>query len=1082
MAVISEDHIEQVIIKEFIELGYQYINGTDISPDGSMPEREYNEVVLKNRLQEAIAKLNPNIPYEAQEEALRKVLRADSPELFQNNYQFHKYLTEGVDVEYRKTDRIAGDKVWLIDYENRNNNEFLVINQFTVIEGNTNKRPDVILFVNGLPLVVIELKNAADENANVNAAFNQLQTYKQAIPSLFQYNALLIASDGWDALYGSLTSPKQFFVPWKSIDGKLVADENIPQMEVMAKGMLNKEVLPDLIRHFTIFHLNKEKITKIVPRYHQYFAVNKAIEQTKRATGFSLPPSGGVGGGHGDQRAGVIWHTQGSGKSFSMAFYAGKLVLALNNPTLVILTDRNDLDDQLFDTFSLSQDILRQTPVQAENRDDLKKKLSVTSGGIVFTTIQKFLPEIEEKIDLGNGKFKNIKGQFEELSDRRNIVVIADEAHRSQYDFMDGFAKHMRDALPNASFIGFTGTPIENTDKNTQAVFGDYIDVYDIQQAVEDGATVRIFYENRLAKINLKEEEIPRVDAEFEELTESEEVTDQQKLKAKWARLEAIVGNQHRLSLIAADIVKHFEERNAILDGKAMIVCMSRRIAVDLYAEIIKIKPDWHSDDDAEGTIKVVMTGSSSDPLPFQPHVRNKAKRKALGDRLKDPKDSLKLAIVRDMWLTGFDAPSMHTLYIDKPMKGHNLMQAIARVNRVYKDKEGGLVVDYIGIATDLKKALSVYTESGGKGKPAFDQEEAASVMMSKYEIVAQMFSETPKEPDTSLSPFGGNGKGGGFDYKSFFGLTPKEKLYFPIQAANYILGLEDGKARYTNAVTALSKSFAISVPHPYTSDIRDEVGLFQAIKARIVKVTQSGKAKSDEEIETAIKQILSDAVAADEVVDIFDAAGIKKPDISILSDEFLAEVKGMQHKNLAFELLKKLLNDEIKTRQTTNIVQSKKFSEMIENAVRSYQNNLITSAQVIEELINLAKEIKEADRKGEDLGLDFREFAFYSALEVNDSAVAVLGDDILRHIARELVDTVRGNTSIDWTVRENVQAKMRIAVKRILRKHGYPPDMQEKATETVIEQAKLMANVFSINTKNYPKDQDGSFQLAAEP
>lgn len=1060
MAVISEDHIEQVIIQEFIELGYHYINGTDISPDGSMPERVYNEVVLKNRLQEAIAKINPTIPYEAQEEALRKVLRSDSPELFQNNYQFHKYLTEGVDVEYRKADRIAGDKVWLIDYENPSNNEFLVINQFTVIEGNTNKRPDVILFVNGLPLVVIELKNAADENADVNAAFNQLQTYKHTIPSLFQYNALLIASDGWDALYGSLTSPKQFFVPWKSIDGQLVADETIPQMEVMAKGMLNKEVLPDLIRHFTIFHQNKEQITKIVPRYHQYFAVNKAVEATRKATAES-----------GDQRAGVIWHTQGSGKSLSMAFYAGKLVLALNNPTLVILTDRNDLDDQLFDTFSLSQDILRQTPVQAENRDDLKKKLSVTSGGIVFTTIQKFLPEIEEKIDLGNGKFKNIKGQFEELSDRRNIVVIADEAHRSQYDFMDGFAKHMRDALPNASFIGFTGTPIENTDKNTQAVFGDYIDVYDIQQAVEDGATVRIFYENRLAKITLKEEEIPRVDAEFEELTESEEVTDQQKLKAKWARLEAIVGNQHRLSLIAADIVKHFEERNAILDGKAMIVCMSRRICVDLYAEIIKIKPDWHSDDDAEGTIKVVMTGSSSDPLNFQPHVRNKPKRKALGDRLKDPKDSLKLAIVRDMWLTGFDAPSMHTLYIDKPMKGHNLMQAIARVNRVYKDKEGGLVVDYIGIATDLKKALSVYTESGGKGKPAFDQEEAASVMMSKYEIVAQMFEEQPTDKSQPK----------GFDYKNFFGLTPKEKLYFPIQAANYILGLEDGKARYTNAVTALSKSFAISVPHPYTSDIRDEVGLFQAIKARIVKVTQSSKTKSDEEIETAIKQILSDAVVADEVVDIFDAAGIKKPDISILSDEFLAEVKGMQHKNLALELLKKLLNDEIKTRQKTNIVQSKKFSEMIENAVRNYQNNLITSAQVIEELINLAKEIKEADRKGEDLGLDFREFAFYSALEVNDSAVAVLGDEILRHIARELVDTIRKNSSIDWTVRENVQAKMRIAVKKILRKHGYPPDLELKATETVIEQAKMMASEFS-KTKEYKINPSSDMSIAAEP
>jgi type I restriction enzyme R subunit len=734
-----------------------------------------------------------------------------------------------------------------------------------------------------------------------------------------------------------------------------------------------------------------------------------------------------------------------------MVFYAGKLVLALNNPTLVILTDRNDLDDQLFDTFSQSQDLLRQTPVQAENRDDLKKKLSVSSGGIVFTTIQKFLPEIIEKIDIGEGKTKNIKGQFDQLSDRRNIVVIADEAHRSQYDFMDGFAKHMRDALPNASFIGFTGTPIENTDKNTQAVFGDYIDVYDIQQAVEDGATVKIFYENRLAKINLKEDEKPRVDAEFEELTEFEELKDKQNLMSKWGRLEAIVGNEHRLELIANDIVKHFESRNEVLDGKAMIVCMSRRICVDLYAQIIKIRPDWHSDDDADGSIKVVMTGSSSDPLNFQPHVRNKGKRKSLGERLKDPKDKLKIAIVRDMWLTGFDAPSMHTLYIDKPMQGHNLMQAIARVNRVYKDKEGGLVVDYIGIANDLKRALALYTDSGGKGKPAFDQDEAASVMMGKYEIVAQMFSEQPSDKSVKK----------GLDYKSFFSMTPKEKLYFPIQCANYVLGLENGKNRFINAVTELTKSFAISVPHQYTIEIRDEVGLFQAIKARIVKVTQSGKGKSDEEIETAIKQILSDAIVSDEVIDIFDAAGIKKPDISILSDEFLAEVKGMTHKNLALELLKKLLKGEIKTRTKVNLVQSKKFSEMLDSSVRNYQNNLITSAQVIDEMIRLAKEIKEADRRGEDLGLDFREFAFYSALEVNDNSVLVLGDDILRHIARELVDTVRRNTSIDWTVRENVQAKMRIAVKKILRKHGYPPDLELKATETVIEQAKLLANDF---------------------
>jgi len=1045
MAVISEDHIEQVVIQEFTALGYQYLNGAEISPEGIFQEREFNEVVLKQRLEQAIHKLNPNVPVEAKEEALKKVLRSDSPNLHQNNYQFHKYLTEGVEIEYRKGDRIAGDKVWLIDYANPENNEFLVINQFTIIEGNTNKRPDVILFINGLPLVVIELKNAADENATLQAAFNQLQTYKQTIPSLFHYNALLIVSDGLDALYGSLTSPKQFFVPWKSIDGKATADESIPQMEVMAKGMLNKNVLTDLIRHFILFHKNKEQLTKMVPRYHQYFAVNKAVETTKRATAEN-----------GDQRAGVVWHTQGSGKSLSMVFYAGKLVLALNNPTLVVLTDRNDLDDQLFDTFSLSQDVLRQTPTQAENRDDLKRLLSVSSGGIVFTTIQKFLPEVEERIDIGEGKTKSIKGKYEQLSDRRNIVVIADEAHRSQYDFMDGFARHMRDALPNASFIGFTGTPIENTDKNTQAVFGDYIDVYDIQQAVEDGATVRIFYENRLAKIMLKQEKKYQIDEqlslvaeELEDYGEQEEGVSKrlESNKSRWARLEAIVGDSKRLQLIAKDIVAHFEARQ-VLEGKAMIVCMSRRICVDLYSEIVKIKPEWHSDDDAEGTIKVVMTGSSSDPLSFQPHVRNKLKRKALGDRLKDPNDKMKIAIVRDMWLTGFDAPSLHTLYVDKPMRGHNLMQAIARVNRVYKDKEGGLIVDYIGISNDLKTALSLYTESGGKGKPAFDQEEAASVMMGKYEVVVQMFSEQPLDKNQVKE----------FNYKNFFNLTPKEKLYFPVQAMNYILGLEKGKERYMNAVTSLTKAFAVSVPHPYTTDIRDEVGLFQAIRARIVKVSDNAKTKTDEEIDTAIRQIISDAIVADEVVDIFDAAGIKKPDISILSDEFLAEVKDMKHKNLALELLRKLLNDEIKVRQKTNLVQSKKFSDMLEQAVKNYQNNLITSAQVIEELIDLAKDIKEADRRGEDLGLDFREYAFYSALEVSNSAVAILGDEILRHIARELVVTVRKNSSIDWTVRENVQAAMRRDIKRLLRKHGYPPDMEVKATETVIEQAKLMA------------------------
>jgi len=1067
--VITEDSIEQVFIQELVALGYTYLHGATISPDGSQQEREFSEVVLRQRLQNAIATINPNVPAEAQEEALRKVLRSDSPSLYHNNYTFHRYLTEGVEVEYRKGNRIVGDKVWLVDYSNPESNEFLVVNQFTVIENNhasgragTNKRPDVILFINGLPLVVIELKNAATEDADIKAAFNQLQTYKQAIPSLFHYNALLIASDGWDAVYGSLTSPRQFFLPWKSIDGRLVADESIPQMEVLAKGLLNRRVLLDLVRHFTIFHSDKEEIKKIVPRYHQYFAVNKAVETTKVATAE-----------HGDRRAGVIWHTQGSGKSLTMVFYAGKIVLSLNNPTLVVLTDRNDLDEQLFDTFSLSQDLLRQTPVQASDREDLKRLLKVSSGGIVFTTIQKFLPDTIERIDLGNGKTKSIKGQYEMLSDRKNIVVIADEAHRSQYDFMDGFARHMRDALPNASFIGFTGTPIEKTDKNTQAVFGDYIDVYDIQQAVDDGATVRIYYENRLAKIDLKEEEKPRIDTEFEELTESEELTDRQKLKAKWARLEAIVGSEHRIQEIAKDLVNHLEQRISVLNGKAMFVCMSRRICVELYAAIVKLRPEWHSDDDDKGMIKVVMTGSSSDPLDWQMHIRSKEKRKDIGNRVKDPNDPIKLVLVRDMWLTGFDAPCLHTLYIDKPMKDHNLMQAIARVNRVFKDKEGGLVVDYIGIASDLKKALSVYTESGGKGKPTFDQQEAAEVMMGKYEVVAQMFSEQPT--DTSLSK--------GYNYKRFFGLTPKEKLAFPIDAANYILALENGKERYLNAVTALTKAFAISVPHPYTEEIRDEVALFQAIKARIVKVTQSTKKLSDDEIDTAIRQILSDAIVTDEVVDIFDAAGLKKPDISILSDEFLAEVKGMKHKNLALELLKRLLKDEIKVRMKVNLVQSKKFSDMLDDAVKRYQNNLITSMEVIEVMIELAKEIKAADRRGEELGLDFREYAFYSALEVNDSAVRVLGDEVLRHIAQELVETVRKNTSIDWTVRENVQAKMRIAVKKILRKHGYPPDLQAKATETVLEQAKMMADRLSeTDTKQYPfADSKKDYGVAAE-
>lgn len=1049
-ALISEDHIEQIILEELQELGYTHLHGADISPDGAAPEREYDEVVLRSRLSHAIARLNPAIPASAQEDALKKVLRIHHLDLVHDNHALHQFYTEGVPVEYRFQDRLKPDKVRLFDFENPNSNEFVAVNQLTIIENGQNKRPDVILYVNGLPLVVIELKNATDENANLNSAFRQLQTYKQAIPSLFRYNSLLIASDGWEAVYGSLTAPKQFFLPWKSIDGTRHADHSIPEMEVLAKGMLNKTVLLDLLQYFTLFHHEKEKITKIVPRYHQYYAVNKAIGTTIKSTDVS-----------GDKRAGVVWHTQGSGKSLTMVFYAGKLVQKLNNPTLVVLTDRNDLDDQLYDTFSYSSELLRQTPVQAQTRDHLRELLTVNSGGIVFTTIQKFLPEITEKIELADGKFKNIYGDYDLLSDRRNIVVIADEAHRSQYDFMDGFAKHMRDALPNASFIGFTGTPVEKEDRNTQAVFGEYIDVYDIQQAVEDGATVQILYENRLAKIRLLEDKKPLIDEELRQVAEELEDFDIEaqssarldSMKSKWARLEAIVGDPKRIELIAKDIVSHFEQRTAVMEGKAMVVCMSRRICVDLYDAIIAIRPQWHSPEDSDGVLKVIMTGSSSDDLNWQQHIRNKPARKAIGDRLKDPKDKLKLVIVRDMWLTGFDAPPLHTLYIDKPMKGHSLMQAIARVNRVYKDKTAGLVVDYIGIAHDLKKALNDYTEGGGSGKPTVDIDQAARVMMEKYEIVVGMFNEYRQHPvndPKNAERF--------FDYKAFFQLSNKEKLYFPMKAANYILGLADGEKRFLKYTTELTKAFAIAVPHTQTNVIREDVALFQAIKARLVKVSKSKQTKTDEELETAIRQIMTDAIVSEEVIDIFDEAGIKKPNIAILSDEFMAEVRDMPYKNVALELLRRLLNDEIKIRKRSNLVDSKRFSEMLEAAVLRYQNNLITSAQVIEELLGLAKVINAADKRGEDLGLDFREYAFYTALEVNDSAVKVLGDEVLRAIARELVDTIRKNSSIDWTVRESVQAKLRVAVKKILRAHGYPPDLQAKATETVLEQAKLMA------------------------
>lgn len=1058
--ILFESEIEQIFLDLLREAcGYAVCFGPNLL-EAPSKERELTDPLLQVRLHAAIERINPQIPAAAREEAFKKVLRATALTVIDSSEAFHYLLTDGVDVKFGVGEgKSRTDKVWLIDFSHPENNEFLAVNQFTLVENNLNKRPDVVLFINGLPLVVIELKNPADENATVQAAFHQLQTYQQTIPSLYTYNAFLVISDGWFAKVGTISSDYSRFMEWKSIDGSEIIDsKNQPEMEPLIKGLLNKKTLLDVIRHFIVFEKTKEKTLKKVAAYHQYFAVNKAIASTIRASAaangakhfiaehpavFGLPtvdqqPKG-------DKRAGVVWHTQGSGKSLSMVFYAGKLVLSeeMGNPTLLVLTDRNDLDQQLFDTFSNCQQLLRQTPAQAGSRDELKQLLAVASGGIIFTTIQKFLPDEKGAV-------------YSLLSERRNIVVIADEAHRSQYDFVDGFARHMRDALPNVSFIGFTGTPIEKEDKNTQAVFGNYVDVYDIQQAVEDGATVRIYYESRLAKIDLSEAERKRLDERVEEVTEDDELTERQKRFAKWASKEAVVGAQNRLKQVAADLVAHFELRLSAAEGKGMIVCMSRRICVELYNEIIQLHPEWYDPSDDKGAIKIVMTGSSSDPLDWQEHIRNKERRKALGNRLKDPRDPLKLIIVRDMFLTGFDAPCLHTMYIDKPMNGHTLMQAIARVNRVFGDKPGGLVVDYIGIAQDLKNALLVYAASKGKGQIAFDQEEAVAKMQELYEIVVDMFAR--------------------FDYKRYFGLLPKDKLGFILDAANYVADLSEqkdgkivrnGKQRFNENVIRLQKAFGLAVPHPDALAIRDDLAFFQAIKARFAKFDETKQTRTNDEIETAIRQIINDAIVSSEVIDIFDAAGIKKPDISILSDEFLADVQGMERKNLALELLKRLLNDEIKTRAMLNLVQGKKFSDLLAEAVKRYQNGLIDSAKIIEELIQLAKDLRAADQRGEKLNLRVDELAFFDALADNPTAEAVLGDQTLKMIAHELVENVRKNTSIDWQMKQSVQARLRVLVKRILRKYKYPPDEPSTGEYTVsvnkvLDQAEKLADYWT--------------------
>jgi type I restriction enzyme R subunit len=1011
----TESTVEEAALELLSGLGYTIVHGPDIAPGELLAERaEYSDVLLLGRLRQALAHINPKIPPEAIQEAIRKLSSVAGPNLAESNRRFHQFLTDGIDVEYRAEGRLVHDQVHLFNFEKPDNNDWAAVNQFTVIENRANRRPDIIIFLNGIPLALFELKNMADENATIRDAFHQFQTYKKDIPGLFPYNEILVISDGIEARLGTLTSGWERFMPWRTIAGDQIAPKGSLEMEVLTRGIFEKRRFLDLIRHFVVFENAKTGLTKKIAGYHQFHAVNKAVECTLDAASAK-----------GDRRVGVVWHTQGSGKSLTMVFYAGKIIQhrGMSNPTLVVLTDRNDLDDQLFGTFSACKELLRQTPEHAESRDHLQSLLQVSSGGVIFTTIQKFLPESKG-------------GKYPLLSDRRNIVVIADEAHRSQYDFIDGFARHLRDALPNASFIGFTATPLEVGDRSTPAIFGDYIDVYDIQRAVEDGNTVRIFYEGRLAKIELKEEERPKIDPEFEEVTEEEDVPTKEKLKSKWARMEAMVGTPKRIALIAKDIVDHFEKRLEAMDGKAMIVCMSRRICVELYKEIAKLRPQWHSEDDEKGALKVVMTGSASDVLDFQPHIRNKPRRERLAERFKDENDALKLVLVRDMWLTGFDAPCLHTMYADKPMQRHGLMQAIARVNRVFKDKPGGLVVDYLGLADQLKKALTDYTESGGKGKPVFDQEEAVAKMLEYYEICAGLFH--------------------GFDYSDFKTGTSLQRNRTAVAGREHVLQQDKGKERLLKTVTQLSRAFALSVPHDRAIAIRDDVGFFQTVRAGLAKTLITG-GRDEEELNAAVRQIVSRAVASDRVIDIFSAAGLKAPEISILSDQFLAEVKGLPQRNLAFEALKKLLNDEIKVRAKKNLVQSRRFSEMLEEAIRKYQNRAIETAQILQELIDLAKQMREADKRGEDLGFTTEELAFYDALEVNDSAVKVLGDDTLKTIARELVDTVHKNTSIDWTVKESVKAKLRTMVKRILRKHGYPPDKQEKATETVLEQAKLL-------------------------
>ena len=1021
----TEDQLEQETLGWLAETGYSHRYGLDIAPDGPAPERStYSQVLLVGRLREAISRLNPLVPLAAREDALQQVLNLDTPVLLAANRAFHQLLVNGVPVEYQKDGETRGDFVRLIDFTDVAANEWLSVNQFSVKGAKYTRRPDIILFVNGLPLVLLELKNPADEKADIWKAYDQIQTYKEQIPDVFQYNELLVISDGTEARLGSLSANVERFMAWRTIDG-LTLDPlgQFNELETLIRGVLAPAFLLDFLRFFVLFEDDGTLVKKIAG-YHQFHAVRSAIEQVIAA---SRPG--------GSQKGGVVWHTQGSGKSITMTCFAARVMreAAMENPTIVVITDRNDLDGQLFGVFSLSQELLREQPVQGETRQDLRAKLANRpSGGIVFATIQKFMPGEDED-------------SFPVLSDRHNIVVIADEAHRTQYGFeakfkgdakgyQVGYAQHLRDALPNATFVAFTGTPVASEDRDTRAVFGDYISIYDMQQSRDDGATVAIYFESRLAKLGLKADMLADIDLEVDELAEDEEDDQQARLKSKWTALEKVVGAEPRIKRVAADLVAHFEERSQAQTGKAMVVAMSRDICVHLYNAIIALRPEWHDEDPEKGVIKVVMTGSASDKPLLRPHIYSKQTKKRLEKRFKDPEDPMRLVIVRDMWLTGFDAPCVHTMYVDKPMKGHNLMQAIARVNRVFRDKQGGLVVDYIGIANDLKQALKEYTNSKGRGRPTVDAFEAFAVLEEKLDILRAMLHE--------------------FDYSGF--LTGGHGIL--AKTANHVLGIKEGKKRFGDAALAMSKAFTLCCTLDEAKAVREEVAFFQAVKVLLTKRVLTEKRRTNEERELAIRQIIGSALVSDEVVDIFQAVGLDKPNIGILDEDFLNDVRNLPERNLAVELLERLLEGEIRTRFATNVVQQTKFSVLLSDVIKRYQNRAIETAQVIEELIDMAKKFKEAIGRGEELGLNADELAFYDALANNEEAVREMGDEILKKIAHELAESLRQNISVDWSVRDNVRAKLRLMVKRILRKYKYPPDRTEAAVQLVLDQAETLS------------------------